>query len=111
ARFAAAFERAYRDYLAFQLDAVLLKLSGTPADVMAAHERLRSSVRAIDLVCVASDSGQPAVWILLPLTDVTNARVWMQRVDSTLAAVTSELSAISGIDPQRIRSLRPLEPH
>ncbi|HEX8873877.1 MAG TPA: protein PelD [Nitrosospira sp.] len=111
ARFAAAFERVYRDYLAFQLDAALLRLSGTPADIMAAYERLRSSVRAIDLVCVARDGGQPAVWILLPLTDVANARVWMQRVDGALAAVTSELSAIGGIDPQRIRSLRPLEPH
>lgn len=110
ARFAAAFERVYQDYLAFQLDATLLRLSGAPADVMAAYERLRFSVRAIDLVCVANDSDQPAVWILLPLTDIANARVWMQRVDSALTMVTSELSAIGGIDPRRIRSLRSLEP-
>jgi hypothetical protein len=107
ARFIAAFERVHRDYLAFKLDATLLRLSGTTADVMAAYEKLRSSVRAIDLICVAHDNGEPVVWILLPLTDTANARAWMQRVDSGLGEVTSEMLAIGDIDPQRIHSLNP----
>ncbi len=113
-RFIMGFERTYRDYHAFKLDATLLKLSGTKADVMAAYEKLQSSVRAIDMICLAHDNDQPFIWILLPLTDIANARAWMQRADSGLAAstmtpVTSELSAIGDIDPHRIRSLRPLE--
>ena len=67
ARFIAAFERVHQDYRAFKLDATLLRLSGTTADVMAAYEKLRSSVRAIDLICIAHDKGEPVVWILLPL--------------------------------------------
>ncbi|HEY6044776.1 MAG TPA: protein PelD, partial [Nitrosospira sp.] len=117
ARFIAAFERVHQDYRAFKLDATLLRLSGTTADVMAAYEKLRSSVRAIDLICIAHDNGEPVVWILLPLTDTANARMWMQRVESGLAAMTtvttmtSQLSAISDIDPERIRSLRSLGSH
>ncbi|SEK60883.1 protein PelD [Nitrosovibrio tenuis] len=105
ARFLAAFERVHQDYLKFKLDAALLRLSGTNANVMVAYEKLRTSVRAIDLICIARDNGQPVVWVLLPLTDIANARAWMQRVDTFPAAVTSELSAISDIDLQRIRSL------
>jgi len=114
-RFIMGFERTYRDYHAFKLDATLLKLSGTKTDVMAAYEKLHSSVRAIDLICVAHDNDQPSLWILLPLTDIASARAWMQRVDSgldaalTMTTVTSELSAIGDIDPQRIRSLISLE--
>jgi hypothetical protein len=114
ARFIVGFERAYRDYHAFKLDATLLRLSSTTADITAAYERLRSSIRAIDLICLARDNDQPSLWILLPLTDMANARAWMQRVDSglvapTMTTLTSELSAVSDIDPQRIRSLSPLE--
>ena len=114
ARFIAGFERAYRDYHAFKLDATLLRLPGTTADVIDAYERLRSSIRAIDLICLAHDNDQPSLWILLPLTDISNARSWMQRADSGLVASTmttlaSELSAVSDIDPRRIRSLSSLE--
>jgi hypothetical protein len=115
ARFIVGFERAYRDYHVFKLDATLLRLSGTTADVMAAYERLRSSIRAIDLICLAHDNDQPSLWILLPLTDIASARAWMQRVDSgleaalTMTTLTSELSAVGDIDPQRIRSLSSLE--
>jgi hypothetical protein len=120
ARFIAAFERVHREYRVFKLDATLLRLSGTTADVMAAYEKLRSLVRAIDLICIAHDNGEPVVWILLPLTDIANARMWLQRVESglgatttvtTITTMTSQLSAISDIDPDRIRSLRSLESH
>jgi hypothetical protein len=123
ARFIAAFERVHRDYLAFKLDATLLQVSGAAADVLAAYDKLHSSVRAIDLICLARENDEPVVWILLPLTDTVNARAWMQRVDSgltamtaktamsTMTTVTCELSAIGDIDPDRIRSLRSLDAH
>ena len=107
ARFIAAFDRVYRDYRAFGLDAVLLRLSGSPADVLAANEKLRSSVRAIDLNCIASDNGKAVAWALLPLTDSASARAWMQRVDSAWANLSVELFTISEIDPHCIRSLLP----
>lgn len=110
ARFIAAFDRVYRDYLTFGLDAVLLRLSGSPADVLVANEKLRSSVRAIDLDCVASDNGKAVAWALLPLTDSASARAWMQRVDSAWANLSVELFTISEIDPHCIRSLLPLKP-
>jgi polysaccharide biosynthesis protein PelD len=106
ARFMASFERVYQDFKEFKLDATLLRLSGAPGDVTAAYEKLRSSIRAIDLICMTHDKGQPVIWIMLPLTGVSEAQAWMQRADG-LAEVTSELLAIDEIDPQRIRSLEP----
>ena len=105
ARFIASFERVYQDFKIFKLDATLLRLSGECADVMAAHEKLRSSVRAIDMLCMTGDKGQPVVWIMLPLTDIADTQAWMQRADGVLAKVTTEQLAINEIDPQRIRSL------
>lgn len=104
ARFMLSFERVYQDSKEFKLDATLLRLTGEPADVMAAYEKLRSSIRAIDLICVTYDKGQPVIWIMLPLTGVAEAQAWMQRADG-FANVTSEQLAIDEIDPQRIRSL------
>ena len=106
-RFIASFERVHQDFLRFKLDATLLKLSGTPGDVLNAYGQLRSSVRAVDLMCMAKDKENPIIWLLLPLTDTVSARVWMQRVDDILARVTSELILINDIDPQTIRSLEP----
>jgi hypothetical protein len=109
ARFIAAFDRVYRDYQTFGLDAVLLRLSGSAADVLVANEKLRSSVRAIDINCIARDNGNPVALVLLPLTDSASARAWMQRVDSVWATVTAELFAIRDIDPHWIRSLSTLK--
>lgn len=106
ARFMASFERVYQDYKEFKLDATLLRLSGASTDVTAAYEKLRTSVRAIDLICMTHEKGQPVIWIMLPLTSITEAQAWMQRADG-LEKVTSELLAIDEIDPQRIRSLEP----
>ncbi|MDN5835899.1 MAG: protein PelD [Nitrosospira sp.] len=108
ARFMASFERTYQDFREFKLDATLLRLSGEHADVMAAYEKLRSSIRAIDLICMTQEKGQPVIWTMLPLTGAVEAQAWMQRADGVLAKVTSELLAIDEIDPQRIRSLEPL---
>lgn len=105
ARFIASFERVYQDFLRFSLDATLLKLSGSSADITSVYGKLRSSVRAIDLICMTHDKDQTVIWLLLPLTDTANARVWMQRVDDVLSSVSSELVAISDIDPQKVRSL------
>ncbi|SCX89995.1 hypothetical protein SAMN05216420_101270 [Nitrosospira sp. Nl5] len=104
-RFISAFERMYQDFKEFKLDAMLLRLSGASADVTGAYEKLRTSIRAIDLICMARDNGQPVIWIMLPLTGAAEAQVWMQRAEGGLAKVTSELLAIDQIDPQRIRSL------
>jgi hypothetical protein len=105
ARFISAFERMYQDFKEFKLDAMLLRLSGAPADVTGAYEKLRTSIRAIDLICMTRDKGQPVIWIMLPLTGAAEAQAWMQRAEEGLAKVTSELLAIDQIDPQRIRSL------
>lgn len=107
ARFTASFERVRRDHEEFRLDAMLLRLSGARADVMAAYEKLRSSIRAIDMICLTQDKEQPVIWIMLPLTNAAEAQAWMQRADGVLAKVTSELLSINEVDPQRIRSLEP----
>jgi hypothetical protein len=106
-RFIASFERVRRDHEEFRLDAMLLRLSGARADVMVAYEKLRSSIRAIDMICLTQDKEQPVIWILLPLTNPAEAQAWMQRADGVLAKVTSELLSINEVDPQRIRSLEP----
>lgn len=105
ARFMASFERVRQDHEEFKLDATLLRLSGARADVMAAYEKLRSSIRAIDMICLTQDKEQPVIWIMLPLTNAAETQAWMQRADGVLAKVTSELLSINEIDPQRIRSL------
>lgn len=107
ARFMASFERVRQDHEEFKLDAMLLRLSGARADVMAAYEKLRSSIRAIDMICLTQDKEQPVIWIMLPLTNAAETQAWMQRADGILAKVTSELLSVNEIDPQRIRSLEP----
>jgi hypothetical protein len=97
----------HQDFSRFKLDATLLRLSGTPHDVLAAYGQLRSSVRAVDLMCMAKDKENPVIWLLLPLTDTASAGAWMQRSEDILSRVTSELIAINDIDPQAIRSLEP----
>lgn len=106
-RFIASFERVRRDHEEFRLDAMLLRLSGVRADVMVAYEKLRSSIRAIDMICLTQDKEQLVIWIMLPLTNAAEAQAWMQRADGVLAKVTSELLSINEVDPQRIRSLEP----
>lgn len=106
-RFIASFERVRRDHEEFRLDAMLLRLSGARADVMVAYEKLRSSIRAIDMICLTQDKEQLVIWIMLPLTNAAEAQAWMQRADGVLAKVTSELLSINEVDPQRIRSLEP----
>lgn len=106
-RFVASFERVRRDHEEFRLDAMLLRLSGARADVMVAYEKLRSSIRAIDMICLTQDKEQLVIWIMLPLTNAAEAQAWMQRADGVLAKVTSELLSINEVDPQRIRSLEP----
>jgi hypothetical protein len=105
ARFIAAFERVHQDFLRFKLDATLLRLSGASADVMSVYEKLRSSIRAIDLICMTRYQDQPVIWLLLPLTNTSSAQAWMQRVDGVPATLTRELVAVDDIDPQRIRSM------
>jgi polysaccharide biosynthesis protein PelD len=105
ARFIASFERVHQDFLRFNLDATLLRLSGAAGEMTGIYEKLRASVRAIDLICVGRSEGQPVIWILLPLTDAANARAWMERTDGVFGKMAVELSAIKDIDPQRIRSL------
>lgn len=107
ARFMASFERVRQDHEEFKLDATLLRLSGARADVMAAYEKLRSSIRAIDMICLTQDKEQPVIWIMLPLTNAAETQAWMQRADGVLAKVTNELLSVNEIDPQRIRSLEP----
>lgn len=107
ARFMASFERMRQDHEEFKLDATLLRLSGARADVMAAYEKLRSSIRAIDLICLTQDKEQPVIWIMLPLTNAAETQAWMQRTDGVFAKVTNELLSVNEIDPQRIRSLEP----
>jgi hypothetical protein len=105
ARFIAAFERVHQDFLRFKLDATLLRLTGAYADIMSVYEKLRSSTRAIDLICIARYQDQPVIWLLLPLTNTLNAQAWMKRVDGVPATLAMEFVAVDDIDPQRIRSM------
>ena len=105
ARFIAAFGRVHQDFLRFRLDATLLRLSGAYHDIMSVYEKLRSSTRAIDLICITRHQDQPVIWLLLPLTNTLNAQAWMQRVDGVPATLTLEFVAVGDIDPQRIRSM------
>jgi hypothetical protein len=116
ARFIAAFERVCQDHARFKLDATLLRISaatGETGELARVYEKLRSSVRGIDVICIGYDKGdkrdkrEPVIWILLPLTDIAGARAWMQREGGVLAAVTSELFSIGEVDPQAIRRLEP----
>ena len=104
-RFIASFDRVYQDFLRFKLDASLLRLSGNPADVLAAHGKLRSLVRAIDIACIARDGGRPVALVLLPLTDGVSAQAWMERTEGVLGHVTKELTTVQDADPHTIRSL------
>lgn len=106
-RFMASFERVHQDFQRFGLDATLVRLSGEAAEVVRCHDALRSSVRAIDLTCLAREADRSVIWILLPLTDAASARAWMQRADAISPSLTSELIPINEIDPERIRSLEP----
>ncbi|MEP7073152.1 MAG: protein PelD [Nitrosospira sp.] len=108
-RFMASFERLYQDFKEFELDTTLLKVSGARADVMAAYEKLRSSIRAIDMICMINDKDEPVIWIMLPLTTTAEAQAWMQRADGVLARVTADLVAIHEIDPQKIHTLEPYQ--
>jgi hypothetical protein len=121
ARFIAAFERACQDHARFKLDATLLRVSAASGEresetgeLTRLYEKLRSSVRGIDLICIGRDDkgakgdrGEPLIWILLPLTDIAGARAWMQREEGVLAAGTSQLFSIGEVDPQAIRRLEP----
>ena len=107
ARFVASLERLRQDHEEFRLDATLLRLSGVRADVIAAYETLRSSIRAIDMIYMTQDKEQPVIWIMLPLTNAAETQAWMQRTDGVLAKLTNELLPINEIDPQRVRSLEP----
>jgi hypothetical protein len=107
ARFVASFERLRQDHEEFRLDATLLRLSGVRADVIAAYETLRSSIRAIDMIYMTQDKEQPVIWIMLPLTNAAETQAWMQRTDGVLAKLTNELLPINEIDPQRVRCLEP----
>ena len=86
-----------------------MKVSGARADVMAAYEKLRSSIRAIDMICMINDKDEPVIWIMLPLTTTAEAQAWMQRADGVLARVTADLVAIHEIDPQKIHTLEPYQ--
>lgn len=104
-RFIASFERAYQDFSRFKLDTALLRVSGNPTDISGIHEKLRFSIRAIDFICVARERNQHVVWVMLPLTDITGAQQWAQRVGDIPATLTQEWMPINEIDPQRIHSL------
>ncbi|PTR17417.1 hypothetical protein C8R31_101580 [Nitrosospira sp. Nsp2] len=116
-RFIAAFERVCQDHARFKLDATLLKVSAAigegnreseTGELARVYEKLRSSVRGIDLICIGrDDKGEFVIWVLLPLTDIAGAKAWMQREGGVLATLTSELLAIGEVDPQAIRRLEP----
>jgi hypothetical protein len=106
-RFIASFERVYQDFSRFKLDATLVRLSVPAADVIDVYEQLRFSIRAIDFICRAREKDQPVIWLLLPLTNTTDAQAWARKVEGVPATLISELVAINDIDPQRIRSLEP----
>jgi hypothetical protein len=114
ARFIAGFERVCQDHARFKLDATLVRISTATREtggLPRVYEKLRSSVRGIDLICIGWDEkgekGEPVIWILLPLTDMAGARAWIQREEGVLTTVTSELRAIGELDPQVIRRLEP----
>jgi hypothetical protein len=104
-RFVASFERAYQDYSRFKLDASLLTLSGSAPDVLAAYDKLRSLVRAIDIICIARRGGHPVALVLLPLTHRAGAQAWVERVGDVSGQVSRELVSIQDADAQAIRSL------
>ncbi|GAB1719415.1 MAG: pellicle/biofilm biosynthesis protein PelD [Nitrosospira sp.] len=104
-RFITSFERAYQDFSRFKLDASLLTLSGNPSDVLAAYDKLRSMVRAIDIVCIARRAGHPVALVLIPLTPRAGAQTWMDRTGDVPGQVSKELISIQDADPQAIRSL------
>jgi hypothetical protein len=104
-RFIASFDRAYQDFSRFRLDSTLLRLSGNQVDIRGIHEKLRFLIRSIDFICLAREKDQHVVWVMLPLTDISGARVWAQRVADIPATLTQEWIYINEIDPQRIRSL------
>lgn len=105
-RFIASFERAYQDFLRFKLDASLLTVSGSPSDVLAAYDKLRSTVRAIDIICIARRAGHPVAMVLLPLTHRAAAQAWMERAEEDiLGKISKELISIQDTDPRAIRSL------
>ena len=89
----------------FRLDAALLRLSGNPDEMRSIHEKLRLSIRAVDFICLAREKDQYVVWVMLPLTDITGARAWAQRVAAIPAASAQEWMPVNEIDPRRIRSL------
>ena len=104
--FLETFERAYQDFSRFKLDASLLTLSGRPSDVLAAYDKLRSMVRAIDIICIARRAGHPVALVLLPLTHRTGAQAWTEGVGTdVLGQVSKELISIQDADPRAIRSL------
>jgi hypothetical protein len=104
-RFVASFERAYQDYSRFKLDASLLTLSGSAPDVLAAYDKLRSLVRAIDIICIGRRGGQPVALVLLPLTHRAAAQAWVERGGDVWGRVSRELVSIENADAQAIRSL------
>jgi hypothetical protein len=69
------------------------------------YEKLRFSIRAIVFICLAREKDQHVVWVMLPLTDITGARAWAQRVADIPATSAQEWIPVNEIDPQRIRSL------
>lgn len=105
-RFIASFGRAYQDFSRFKLDASLLTLSGSPSNVLAAYDKLRSMVRAIDIICIARRAGHPVALVLLPLTHRAGAQAWTERAGTdVLGQVSKELTSIQDVDPRAIRSL------
>jgi hypothetical protein len=78
------------------------------------YQKLRSSIRGIDLICIGRDdkgmkgaNREAVIWVLLPLTDITAARAWMQREEEVLATATRELLGVGEVDPEAIRRLVP----
>jgi hypothetical protein len=105
-RFIASFERAYQDFSRFKLDASILTVSGSPSDVLAAYDKLRLMLRAIDIICIARHAGHPVALVLLPLTHRADAQAWMERAEEdVLGQISKELRSIQDADPRAIRSL------
>lgn len=105
-RFVASFERAHQDYSRFKLDASLLTFSGSPSDVLAAYDKLRLLVRAIDIICIARRAEHAVALVLLPLTHRADAQAWMERAgEDVLGQVSREMASIQDADAQAIRSL------
>jgi hypothetical protein len=106
-RFIVSFDRVHQDFSRFKLDSTLVRLSGSDGDLPELYEKLRLSIRAIDLICRAREKGQPVIWLLLPLTNRMDAYSWLQRAETIPPGATVEVVAINEIDPQKIRSLEP----